>query len=657
MVVAWKVHMSRTGSVGYSILSLSLYFFLILYVSFFLTFFVCCSFSTKKDHMLSYFLGGNVAGGSSGTNTGVDSALAMPTDFASTTHLQQLTSSIDDLHMLSEQLTDHRDSEMEPNDHDVHMRSSGNGILKEGRKKDEEVDIDDGEEEEEEDQEDGFHVPPPTPMVPQFFSKSKGSGRPPVDGKKIQKEPSWTTLTQTLISGGPVVQQNLTQKIPSNMSLNSLGSTSGGHYQSPLSPALMIGGQTPENLLLPPEGMQHRTWAEALHAQQQAHVRQGQHPSLAPYHSMPMPPPNQSTTAHSQAGPPQPFSVPSHSTSPRLWVGNTPQGSLSHLNTTDTIPAAAGTASNTASTAVESEEKRAKRLERNRESARKSRRKKKERLESLEAQVQQLQYEIATERLLHMAGMVAGLQAKRRAVREQFEIMESPRIAIRESGPESSIFQTVVDFTYGAMKQDLLPPYQKFWLWFTRQPEGFYLAGKQKYVNERDNVSMGRISSKQVGEEWSKESKGPPLGRIMEEDGNVVQPNHTSYVNDAVRFWPLVCYEHQFSVDQEEKFLALRKRISTNDDDRTWIQAVESVQAVKSLSQAMTSVCGMASQREERTWVGILEPHQASRFQQWLTRERLDSLRPPSSQPTEDSSLSDICRRLQQVAISKATDR
>ena len=441
------------------------------------------------------------------------------------------------------------------------------------------------------------------------------------------------------------------------MSLNSLSSASAQH-QSPLSPALMISSQTqsPENLLLPPESItsavQHRAWLQELNARANAarhHQQQAMPPPASHYQQQPFgyppthPVSNGSAYLSTTAVPHQ-----------HMWMMQQQQQQQQHLSShhPHTVSAAAAAA---ALTPAESEEKRAKRLERNRESARKSRRKKKERLESLEAQVQGLQSKIAEERLVQMAGMVGGLQARRRAFREKFKMAEAPRIAMRESGPRSSIFQAVVDFSYTALKLDLLPPYQKFWLWITQQPESFFMAGKLCYVQNRENVSMGRISSKQVGEEWCKEP-GPPLQLPVDEDGNTIVPNNTSYCTDSVRFWPLVCYEHQFSVDQEERFLALHKRIGANED-QSWTQSVESVRAVSSLSQAMTSVCGMASQREERTWVGILQPDQASRFQHWLTKERLDALRPPDSLSPEDASLSDICRRLEQVAISKATDR
>lgn len=567
------------------------------------------------DHMLSYFLGAAAAGGTA------DASLVMPADFTSTEHTGRDLHPNSNLHMITE--------EKQPAKH-----RATNAHLKRDT----------------EDEEDDVFVPPPTPVAPQFYGKSSSSsGIHPSASRS--SEASLTAMAQTLISGGPVVQQKLAE-VPSNMSLNSLGSGSGSaQHQSPLSPALMIAhqSQSAENLLLPPESVnsaaQHRAWLQELNARalaaRQAQIQGQSNSTPPPTHTHQ---PQQSFGVSQSSYPPSNPLLPS--TAPHLWIGP-PQGA--HM-------AMSAAVANAAMTPAESEEKRAKRLERNRESARKSRRKKKERLESLEAAVQLLQSKIAAERLVHMAGMVAGLQANRRAVRANFQAVGAPRIAMRESGPRSSIFQTVVDFSYAALKQDLLPPYQKFCLWLTRQPEGFFLAGKQKYVQARENVSMGRISSKQVGEEWTKDSKGPPLRRAVDEDGNNMAPKHTSYANDAVRFWPLVCYEHQFSVDQEERFLALHKRVSVSDDG-TWTQAVESMQAVSSLGLAMTSVCDMASQREERTWVGILRPDQASTFQKWLTRERLDAMRPPYSQSTEEASLGEICRRLKQVAISKATDR
>lgn len=589
--------------------------------------------------MLSYFLGG---GGGHGTGGITEASFTMPADFPTQHSHSRLDGKDNNNH------NGNADVMLEEKESDEKLSARQNGNIKQNRQHAENDDDDD------------ILVPPPTPLAPQFYHRKTN----PPESKSPPSDASLTTMAQTLISGGPVIQN-----IPpagSSMSLNSLSSASGQH-QSPLSPALMISSQTqsPENLLLPPEGInsvtQHQAWLQELNARAQAAREQHQQ-----QHAMPPPPPHHHLHNHHQpfgyppahpvsnesaylsaATPPQP---------PHMWMlqqQQQQQQQLASHHAHNTVSAAAAAA---AMTPAESEEKRAKRLERNRESARKSRRKKKERLESLEAKVQGLQAKIAGERLVQMAGMVGGLQARRRAVRAQFDTAEAPRIAMRESGPRSSIFQAVVDFSYTALKLDLLPPYQKFWLWITQQPESFFMAGKMCYVQNRDNVSMGRISSKQVGEEWSKES-GPPLRRSVDEDGNSVVAKNTSHCDDTVRFWPLVCYEHQFSVDQEERFLALHKRIGASED-QSWSQAVESVRAVSSLSHAMTSVCGMASQREERTWVGILRPDQASRFQQWLTNERLEALRPPAgSQSQEDASLSDICRRLEQVAISKASDR
>lgn len=507
---------------------------------------------------------------------------------------------------------------------------------------------------EEEDEEDDSFMPPPTPLAPQFYRKNEKPSNSENGSKSSGgSDASMRTMTHTLVSGGPFMQSRLAPA----QSSNSLGSLS--PHQSPLSPALMLSNHA-ENMLLPPENItthqQHLLWLQELNsravAAQQAQMAVASFPpqvqSSAPrqqQHQQNQQQPQQHLFGHPGAFP---VPVPSNTTaylSATGWMQ--PQDAAPPLAATMPAVVAAALAP------IESEEKRAKRLERNRESARKSRRKKKERLESLEAAVQLLQSKIAAERLVQMAGMVGGLQGKRRAMRLEFDTSEAPRIAMRESGPQSSIFQGVSDFHYTALKLDLLPPYQKFWLWISRQPEQFFLTGKQIYIQKRENVSMARISSKQVGEELSKESSGPPL---HVEDENAIVPKHTSYAYHASRFWPMVCYEHQFSVDQEERFLALHKRYA--NDELPWSQAVGSVQAVSSLSSAMTSVCGMASQREERTWVGILRPDQASAFQLWLTPGRLETLRPPGLVPSpEDSSLSDICKRLQQVAISKASDR
>ena len=398
--------------------------------------------------MLSYFLGGGGGGIA-------DSSLAMPSDFTSIhPHL-------------------HDEGDDHHHDHDIEIimeekeeeEHKGNGTLKS-----------------EDHEDDDSFVPPPTPLAPQFYNSRRSGLFSDNASKSPASDASLTTMAQTLISGGPVVQY--LAPVPSSMSLTSL-SSSGGQHQSPLSPALMLShqSQSQENLLLPPEHVntaaQHRAWlqelnARALAARQSqmamaATVQQYQQQHASTHHpSMPPPPSQQSATQMQQQHAGQPFghapAYPMGQYMPgatQLWMA-TPN-SQNATGATHIPMSAAATAA--AMTPAESEEKRAKRLERNRESARKSRRKKKERLESLEAAVQLMQSKIAAERLVQMAGMVAGLQAKRRAVREHFDMAQAPRIAMRESGPQSSIFQSVVDFSYTALKLDLLPPYQKFWLW------------------------------------------------------------------------------------------------------------------------------------------------------------------------------------------------
>jgi hypothetical protein len=517
-----------------------------------------------------------------------------------------------------------------------------------GQPKDDTVDhMVDGKEEAEED---GYMPPPPTPLAPQFGKAPSSTKAADALSKSSASSASLTTMTNTLLSGGPLVQNYPSNaSLSSNISLNSLGSA----LPSPLSPAVMLHqSASPETLLFPPQPstpVQHRSWLQELNARAMA-ARQSFMTAVTPRG-----PP---TSNPSMAAPPPILPIlPNYSSSvPPQAAGRTAY--LSAVPVWMNHPATAAQLSSLAAASpppVESEEKRAKRLERNRESARKSRRRKKDRLESLEAAIRKLHGKIATERLVQIEGMVGSLQEQRRELRLRLDQSEAPRIAMRETGPRSSIFQSVEDFNYGAIKSALLPPYQKFWLWAALQEESFFLAGKQEYVRTHENVSIGRISSKQVGEECSKTS-GPQ--QVMQEDEGTPQSKQTSYAYDTPRLWPMVCFEHQFSVDQEERFVALNKRLKESEDEQyggiEWNRAVDSVEAVSSLQQAMESVCVTAVQREERTWVGVLTPEQSSLYQQWLNEPgRLEFLRPPKRNVELDANLSEICKRLQQVAISQ----
>lgn len=218
-----------------------------------------------------------------------------------------------------------------------------------------------------------------------------------------------------------------------------------------------------------------------------------------------------------------------------------------------------------AESAEETEEKRAKRLERNRASARKSRRRKKERLSNLEAKVNVMYAKVERERRVRINLMN---DASKRAEKDRIldlkeryfvsgrgqdvnhseEIKESlSHIFIDET--EQSMRKDVVEFQYNFLSQNLLARYQKYWLWVILQSDLYYLQGKEKHSKriQTKKITTGKISSKQIGEEISKE----------EDNGS---GNHTASASDASRFWPLVCFELSISVEQEDRILEARKR-------------------------------------------------------------------------------------------------
>lgn len=344
----------------------------------------------------------------------------------------------------------------------------------------------------------------------------------------------------------------------------------------------------------------------------------------------------------------------------------------------------------------ESEEKRNLRLARNRESARKSRRRKKERLVALEAQVDDMHNKIANERYRLIDKLVPGLRKCRKKQMEAFldASMETEdgrlkanlsaiMTCVRETGPLSPIFQAVLEFQGKTLQAALLPRYQKFWLWLGRNDEAFFSAGKEEFA-ERDadgiivRTSAGKISSKQVGDELA---NGVPTTRNSKRQS--AQPNQqsdtsvdrTSRSDDASRMWPLMCYEHQFSVDQEDKILALHKKLRNKlDIEESWQKSQDATTAASSLCRAIQSVCQVASQREERTLVGILTVQQIMKYRQWIVinHERCNRsmhnnhtpgqlmlsqeddgvssvpLTCPPSQTAKES-LQEICQRLQRV--------
>lgn len=247
---------------------------------------------------------------------------------------------------------------------------------------------------------------------------------------------------------------------------------------SPISPTGMI-GPLQEQLMLPPpsnnpsdRNQSHLSWLQHINAMAKAALK-------------PAPPPQHPYSITSIAPPPgvampQPISYsndiatmqPTTSPSPIFYA------QVARLNS----QLAAG---------GESEEKRARRLERNREAARKSRRRKKERLSHLEKKVANLYHQIETERRKEINSMddalAENLKQKmaifRSASDEKFEHETRERLSylIQSTGPNCEVRRAVIEYQYSALKQTILPRYQKFLLWLTLHSEEYFTTGKEMY--------------------------------------------------------------------------------------------------------------------------------------------------------------------------------
>lgn len=329
----------------------------------------------------------------------------------------------------------------------------------------------------------------------------------------------------------------------------------------------------------------------------------------------------------------------------------------------------------------ESEEKRARRLERNRESARKSRRRKKERLATLEAQVDRLHTQIEDERRNQVNAMCTTLKQVRRDEMAKLlnDVKENPDQLNTEAGKarlaailhcssgHSQIAQTTMVFQYGALKQVLLPRYQKFLLWLTLHPESFFIAGKEEYTRKDGKqvlrVSSGRVSSKQIGDEltngWKTEKSDGRKKSKAETPDIAERANPTSRSLDAPRMWPLLCYELSISVDQEERLMQSLKRLQQMENLANYrSQLAAATKMTTSLTAAISSQGRSATAREDKSLLDVLTPAQTVKFNEWVAanqercarviRERRPA--PEKCYPVfKETSLIEFCKRLDEV--------
>jgi hypothetical protein len=398
---------------------------------------------------------------------------------------------------------------------------------------------------------------------------------------------------------------------------------------SPISPAMMIGGDH-EPLMLPPPDSHtapnardsHVEWLRQINALAQASnnnsaatttsapASQSLATPMSTYGMVPsvsmgtaqVLPHQQPQMNHqiSATSPPnmsqQQQQVPTIATFP-------PQGVMIHPTAAAALAAgnplffshAAALLRHHTSSPIETEEKRAKRLERNRESARKSRRRKKERLSNLEGKVNSLYNKIEKERRSHINSMeiVLGEHQKERILqlieehgKQEGETSSDERLGqvlsqLLCSTIESTTRKDIVEFQYTTLSQYLLPRYQKFMLWLILHPESFYTSGKEEHAKREAELSIprvtsGKISSKQIGEELTNGRKlddgrfippsPPPMYDQQQQGDSGDRYTPIAQAFDAARMWPLTCFELSISVDQEDRFISALHRYV--DDDR-----------------------------------------------------------------------------------------
>jgi hypothetical protein len=314
-------------------------------------------------------------------------------------------------------------------------------------------------------------------------------------------------------------------------------------------------------------------------------------------------------------------------------------------------------------TTVENDERRARRLARNRESARQSRRRKKENLSFLGNKVDKLYGEIEEERRTRIVTMEHALAEDERTRleelgnRRQCESQSSLDMNAAQQDLKSAFFASANDmllrrevagFQNRTVRRQLLPYYHQFLLWTTCQEEIFFTAAK-----ELKPKANGRMSSKQIGEELTNSEK--PASKTM-----------TSTTNDLPRFWPLICFELQFSADQEDRFKAAHATIKARDkellaSDRARVAAALAL-TIK-LKEGIQGYNDAIRNRREKALLSVMSPTQTIAYLQWLKANRGRCSRLSSIQASRrrldsanEVSLNELCDQLEK-ALKIQSDR
>lgn len=183
---------------------------------------------------------------------------------------------------------------------------------------------------------------------------------------------------------------------------------------------------------------------------------------------------------------------------------------------------------------------------------------------------------------------------------------------------DESIRKEVVEFQYNSLSQHLLPRYQKLFLWKILQSESYFLLAKEEHAkrDQSKKITMGKISSKQLGEEITN-------GRKQRGSSKDEQGLQSACVSDAERFWPLMCFELSISVEQEERFLEAQRRLRQIEVlRRNANHIVAATRLSSSVKEAVLYQIYLATFRKRKTYCDILTPRQAIIYKEWWLSNR-----------------------------------
>jgi len=321
-----------------------------------------------------------------------------------------------------------------------------------------------------------------------------------------------------------------------------------------------------------------------------------------------------------------------------------------------------GSATGVSGSLTHPDERRARRLARNRESARQSRRRKKEQLVMMGEKVLKSWDALEMERTARLSSMERGFRSAKllacgRLLNENY--YASHTIASASTSSQSNINDirdvyehcirpdcaprmAVENHQYQALKRLVFPQYKRFLLWMSFQPtEFFFFKGRSTHVSSKP---MGKGSSKQVGEEiisryiqyqsqlLPSKQQHPQINTTI-----LVHQNNQQHVGNQQyhEIWPLFCFQHSISLDQEDRFLEVydvalptgtissspdgRKATVSKNDRRSIKSAVDLIDNLKKVYEAESQY---VERKTRKCYLDILTPEQVVKYMIWAKGNR-----------------------------------